>query len=76
MKITRRKLASITIAIIKEITISPKNIGIDYSNKYISVWFYDVKEEDEMIEHFSIYSYSTLRDSLKTFKKIVEEIRR
>lgn len=76
MKITRRKLAAISIAIIKEIAINPKNIGINYSNKHISVWFYDVKEEDEGIKHFSIYSHSTLRDSLKTFKKIVKEIRR
>lgn len=76
MKITRRKLATIAIAIIKEIAISPKNIGVDYSNNYISVWFYDEKEENEMIKHFSIYSYQTLRNSLSTFKKIVKEIRR
>lgn len=75
MKITRRKLASITIAIIKEIAISPKNIGVDYSNNYISVWFYN-KDGNEVIKNFNIYPYLTLRESLKTFKKIVKEIRR
>lgn len=76
MKITKRKLVAITIAIIKEITISPKDIGIEFSKKGISVWFYNIKNEDGLMKMFGIYPYQTLKYNLRIFKKIVKEIRR
>ena len=75
MKTTKRQLANFAIRIIKEIARSPKYIGIDYSTRQnISVWFYN--KDGEVLKHFSLYGFISIRENLKIFRQIIKEIRR
>jgi len=75
MKTTKMQLANFAIRIIKEIAKSPKFIGIDYSTrKAITVWFYN--KDGEVLKHFSLYGFVSIRENLKIFRQIVKEIRR
>ena len=75
MKTTKRQLANFTIRIIKEIARSTKFIGIDYSTRQnISVWFYN--KDSEVLRHFSLYGFVSIRENLKIFRQIIKEIRR
>ena len=75
MKTTKRQLANFAIRIIKEIARSPKYIGIDYSTRQnISVWFYN--KDGEVLKHFSLYGFISIRENLKIFRQILKEIRR
>ena len=75
MKTTKMQLANFAIRIIKEITKSPKIIGIDYSTrKAVTVWFYD--KDGELLKHSSLYGFTSIRENLKIFSQIIKEIRR
>ena len=75
MKTTKMQLANFAIRIIKEIAKSPKYIGIDYSTRQnISVWFYN--KDGEVLKHFSLYGFISIRENLKIFRQIIKEIRR
>ena len=75
MKTTKMQLANLAIRIIKEIARSPKFIGIDYSTRQIvSVWFYN--KDGEVLKHFSLYGFVSIRENLKIFRQIIKEIRR
>ena len=75
MKTTKMQLANFSIRIIKEIVKSTKHIGIDYSTRQtFSVWFYN--KDSEVLKHFSLYGFASIRENLKIFKQIIKEIRR
>ena len=75
MKTTKMQLANFAIRIIKEIAKSTKFIGIDYSTRQtVSVWFYN--KDDEVLKHFSLYGFISIKENLKTFRQILKEIRR
>ena len=75
MKTTKMQLASFAIRIIKEIARSPKFIGIDYSTRQtVSVWFYN--KDGEVLKHFSLYGFVSIKENLKIFRQILKEIRR
>lgn len=76
MKTTKMQLANFTIRIIKEIAKSPKIIGIDYSTRQcVNVWFYK-DENGNILKHFSLYGFISIRENLKIFRQIIKEIRR
>lgn len=76
MKTTKMQLANFTIRIIKEIAKSPKHIGIDYSTRgCVNVWFYE-DETRNILKHFSLFRFASIRENLKTFRQIIKEIRR
>ena len=76
MKTTKRQLANFAIRIIKEIAKSPKHIGIDYSTRQcVNVWFYEDKEVN-ILKHFSLYGFISIRENIKVFRQILKEIRR
>lgn len=75
MKTTKMQLANFAIRIIKEIAKSQKYIGIDYyTRQNISVWFYN--KDSEVLKHFSLYGFVSIRENLKIFRQIIKEIRR
>lgn len=75
MKTTKMQLANFAIRIIKEIAKSQKFIGIDYSTrKAVTVWFYN--KDGEVLKHFSLYGFVSIRENLKIFRQIIKEIRR
>ena len=75
MKTTKMQLANFAIRVVREIARSPKYIGIDYSTKQmISVWFYN--KDGEVLKHFSLFGFTSIRENLKIFRQIVKEIRR
>lgn len=75
MKTTKMQLANFAIRIIKEIAKSPKFIGIDYCTRQnISVWFYN--KDGEVLKHFSLYGFVSIRENLKIFRQIIKEVRR
>lgn len=76
MKITKMQLANFAIRIIKEIAKSQKFIGIDYSTRQnISVWFYK-NENGDILKHFTLFGFVSIRENLKIFRQIIKEIRR
>ena len=75
MKTTKMQLANFAIRIIREIAKSPKFIGIDYSTRQtVSIWFYN--KDGEVLKHFSLYGFVSIRENLKIFRQIIKEIRR
>lgn len=75
MKTTKMQLANFAIRIIKEIARSPKHIGVDYSTRQtFSIWFYN--KDGEVLKHFSLYGFVSIRENLKIFRQIIKEIRR
>ena len=75
MKTTKKQLANFAIRIIREIAKSQKFIGIDYSNRQtVSIWFYN--KDGEVLKHFSLYGFVSIRENLKIFRQIIKEIRR
>lgn len=75
MKTTKRQLANFAIRIVREIARSLKNIGIDYySRQNISVWFYN--KDSEVLKHFSLYGFTSIRENIKIFRQIIKEVRR
>ena len=76
MKTTKMQLANFAIRIVKEIAKSPKHIGIDYSNKLgISVWFYK-DANGNILKHFTLFGFDSIRENLKIFRQIIKEVRR
>lgn len=75
MKTTKMQLANFAIRIIKEIVKSTKFIGIDYCTRQtFSIWFYN--KDGEVLKHFTLYGFISIRENLKIFREIVKEIRR
>ena len=75
MKTTKKQLANFAIRLIRDIAKSPKFIGIDYSTRQtVSVWFYN--KDSEVLKHFSLYRFASIRENLKIFRQIIKEIRR
>jgi hypothetical protein len=76
MKTTKMQLASFAIRIIKEVARSPKHIGIDYSTRQcVNVWFYK-DENGNILKHFSLYGFASIRENIKIYRQIIKEIRR
>ena len=75
MKTTKMQLANFAIRIIREIAKSPKFVSIDYSTRQtVSIWFYN--KDGEVLKHFSLYGFVSIRENLKIFRQIIKEIRR
>ena len=75
METTKMQLANFAIRIIREIAKSPKFVSIDYSTRQtVSVWFYN--KDGEVLKHFSLYGFVSIRENLKIFRQIIKEIRR
>ena len=75
MKTTKKQLANFAIRIIRDIAKSPKFIGIDYSTRQsISVWFYN--KDGEVLKHFTLFGFVSIRENIKIFRQILKEIRR
>ena len=75
MKTTKMQLANFAIRIIREMARSKKFIGIDYSTRQtVSIWFYN--KDGEVLKHFSLYGFISIRENLKIFRQILKEIRR
>lgn len=76
MKTTKMQLANFAIRIVKEIAKSPKHIGIDCSNKLgIRVWFYK-DANGNILKHFTLFGFDSIRENLKIFRQIIKEVRR
>jgi len=76
MKTTKMQLAGFAIRIIKEVARSPKFIGIDYSTRQcVNVWFYK-DENGNILKHFSLYGFTSIRENIKIYRQIIKEIRR
>ena len=75
MKTTKMQLANFAIRIIREIAKSPKFIGIDYSTRQtVCIWFYN--KDGEVLKHFALFGFASIRENLKIFRQIIKEIRR
>ena len=75
MKTTKKQLANFAIRIIRDIAKSQKFIEIDYSTRQtVSVWFYN--KDSELLKHFTLFGFASIRENLKIFRQIIKEIRR
>lgn len=71
MKTTRKQLISFAIALIKEVAKSGKNIGVDYTNDNLSIWFYN----NDISLPIVIYGIDSLKENKKKFRDCILKIR-
>lgn len=71
MKTTRKQLINYTIALIKEVAISPKDIKVEYNNHI--VWIVFDSGSDDGFMYLSKGNY--IKENRLKFNKIIKRIR-